>query len=197
MKANRQQKEINDPKYSGKNIIVPASAGTGKTTTLTARIINYIKDKKDIDNYLVVSYTETAAEELKESFDTIDNSVDKLNDRIQQMKKEENTKYDRYTDSVDTEFGRIEKAYINYPPFTAEKQIELIKWLGELDMLEIIRTTREDKAWIINSEYGMSGNVYKHTSRMKSFEEALAGLINSLWQDLTEEEQEQIREILK
>ena len=84
-----------------------------------------------------------------------------------------------------------------YPPFTAEKQLELIKWLGELDMLEIMRTTREDKAWIINSEYGMSGNVYKHTSRMKSFEETLAGLINSLWQDLTEEERKQIKEILE
>ena len=83
-----------------------------------------------------------------------------------------------------------------YPPFTAEKQLELIKWLGELDMLEIMRTTREDKAWIINSEYGMSGNVYKHTSRMKSFEEALAELINSLWQDLTDAERKQIKEIL-
>jgi hypothetical protein len=84
-----------------------------------------------------------------------------------------------------------------YPPFTAEKQIELIKWLGELDMLEIMRTIREDKAWIINSEYGMSGNVYKHTSSMKSFEEALARLINSLWQDLTVEEKQQVKGILE
>lgn len=84
-----------------------------------------------------------------------------------------------------------------YPEFTAEKQLELIKWLGELDMLEIMRTTREDKAWIINSEYGMSGNVYKHTSRMKSFEETLAGLINSLWQDLTDVDKAQIKNILE
>ena len=84
-----------------------------------------------------------------------------------------------------------------YPPFTPEKQIELIKWLGELDMLEIMRTTREDKAWIIISEYGMSGNVYKHTSRTKSFEESLASLTNSLWQDLTEDEKQQIRGILE
>ena len=84
-----------------------------------------------------------------------------------------------------------------YLPFTPEKQLELIKWLGELDMLEIVRTTREDKAWIINSEYGMSGNVYEHTSRMKSFEEAIAGLINSLWQDLTDADKVQIKEILE
>ena len=88
-------------------------------------------------------------------------------------------------------------AEVKYQPFTAKKQLELIKWLGELDMLEIMRTTREDKAWIINSEYGMSGNVYKHTSRTKSFEESLASLINSLWQDLTKEERKQVKEILR
>ena len=84
-----------------------------------------------------------------------------------------------------------------YPPFTAEKQLELIKWLSELDMLEIMRTTREDKAWIIKSEYEMSGNIYKHASRLKSFEESLAGLINSLWEDLTEAEHNEIRNILR
>ena len=81
--------------------------------------------------------------------------------------------------------------------FTAEKQISLIKWLGELDMLEIMRTTREDKAWIINTEYGMSGNVYKYSSRKLSFADTLANLINELWQDLTEEERKQIKEILE
>ena len=48
------------------------------------------------------------------------------------------------------------------PPFTAEKQLELIKWLGAED-----------------------------------FENALAGLINSLWQDLTEEEKQQVKGILE
>ena len=109
---------------------------------------------------------------------------------IEKMYKNANVKKDWNS----TPYGGIEEYY---PPFTAEKQLQLIKWLGELDMLEIMRTTREDKAWIINSEYGMSGNVYKHTSRMKSFEETLAGLINSLWQDLTEEERKQVRGILE
>ena len=99
---------------------------------------------------------------------------------------------DKYGEPAD-----CDKAEPVYPPFTAEKQLELIKWLGELDLLEIIRTTRDTRDWIINSEYGMSGNVYKHASRAKIFEEALAKLINSLWQDLTEQEKEQIRDILK
>ena len=54
------------------------------------------------------------------------NSVDKLNDRIQQMKKEKNTKFDRYTDSVDTECGRLSGAYIIYPKITDHKLLEII-----------------------------------------------------------------------
>jgi len=83
------------------------------------------------------------------------------------------------------------------PPFTAEKQLELIKWLGELDYLGLMRTTMETKDWIFNSEYNMSGDIYKNSSRAKTFEETLAKLINTLWQDLTSEEQKQIKEILE
>ena len=66
MGLNIQQQEINAKKNRNHNIIVPASAGTGKTTTLTARIIDYIKEGNDIENYLVVSFTEAAANELKD-----------------------------------------------------------------------------------------------------------------------------------
>lgn len=66
MGLNSQQARINAIENRNHNIIVPASAGTGKTTTLTARIIEYIKEGKDIDNYLIVSFTEAAANELKE-----------------------------------------------------------------------------------------------------------------------------------
>ena len=105
-----------------------------------------------------------------------DNSIDKLNDRIQQMKKEENTKYDRYTDSVDTEFGRIEKAYIKYPPFTAEKQINLTQKLWEL-----------------------KPNVYPNFDLLTkySYSEMIAELANHIWQDLTEEEKLQVKGILE
>ena len=105
-----------------------------------------------------------------------DNSIDKLNDRIQQMKKEENTKYDRYTDSVYTEFGRIEKAYMDYPPFTAEKQINLTQKLWEL-----------------------KPNVYPNFDLLTkySYSEMIAELANHIWQDLTEEEKLQVKGILE
>ena len=54
-----------------------------------------------------------------------------------------------------------------YPPFTAEKQIELIKWL--------VCTGEEEN----------------------TFEETLSKQVNDLWQDLTEEEKQQVKGILE
>lgn len=81
-KPNIYQEAINNT--HGVNVVVPASAGTGKTTTLTNRIINYINEGNEIDNYLILSYTETAASELKEKIanrikDEIDNTKDEKN----------------------------------------------------------------------------------------------------------------------
>ena len=62
------------------------------------------------------------------------------------------------------------------PPFSAEKQIELIKWLSKRQ---------------INSYPLIHGWINE------GFEEKLASCINNLWQDLTEEEKQQIKEILE
>ena len=53
----------------GKTLLVSAAAGSGKTATLTERIIRRLLDKKNpvtIDSLLVVTYTKTAAGELYE-----------------------------------------------------------------------------------------------------------------------------------
>lgn len=60
-----------------------------------------------------------------------------------------------------------------YPPFTAEKQIELIKWC-----LDNYRGYIFDS---IETEW---------------FEEQLCAFINNIWQDLTEEEKQQVKGIL-
>ena len=55
--------------YKGKNLLVSAAAGSGKTATLTERIIRLITDKEsgaDISRMLVVTFTKAAAAELKE-----------------------------------------------------------------------------------------------------------------------------------
>lgn len=75
-----------------------------------------------------------------------------------------------------------------YPEFTAEKQLELIKWLIKYDELH---------ADFNDNEYGCATINYSGKYK-KCFEESLASVINNeLWQDLTESEQEQIRSILE
>ena len=60
-------------------------------------------------------------------------------------------------------------------PFTAEKQIELIKWL----IAHSPDTCLEDEIIVC------------------AFEDSLANIINTLWQSLSEEEKQQIKEILE
>lgn len=48
------------------NILVSASAGSGKTTVLVRRVIEKVKSGVDIDRLLIVTYTEAAAREMKE-----------------------------------------------------------------------------------------------------------------------------------
>ena len=51
----------------GKNILVAAAAGSGKTAVLVERIINkIINENIDIDKLLVVTFTNAAASEMKQ-----------------------------------------------------------------------------------------------------------------------------------
>lgn len=51
----------------GRTLLVSAAAGSGKTFTLTQRIIkSIIEEKKDISEFLIVTFTRAAAGELKE-----------------------------------------------------------------------------------------------------------------------------------
>ena len=51
--------------YEGKNILVSASAGSGKTGVLKERVIRKINDNIDIDKMIILTFTEAAAYEMK------------------------------------------------------------------------------------------------------------------------------------
>ena len=81
-----------------------------------------------------------------------------------------------------------------YPPFTAEKQLKLIKLLmKQEDFSWTIQQQGKDTKYVfyVGYEYG-SGD-------FKEFTEALAGIINDLWamQYLTKEEKQQVKGILE
>lgn len=65
----------------GRNLLVAAAAGAGKTAVLVQRIINKITDSKDpvdIDKLLVVTFTNAAASEMRERIgDAISREIDK------------------------------------------------------------------------------------------------------------------------
>ena len=85
---------------------------------------------------------------------------------------------------------------LNKPPFTTEKQLELIKLIS-LQGQVVIENWKERG---FNVEFRANSNMRYITMdciTRKTVEEALAQIINDIWQDLTEEEHKQIKEILE
>ncbi|MBO5928379.1 MAG: hypothetical protein J6Q32_05980 [Clostridia bacterium] len=96
-----------------------------------------------------------------------------------------------------TSCEHYESTQLYYPPFTAEKQLELIKWLctEDDDFISIIAI--DYGRWKINYNFeDLKSEEVKGRSDL-NFENALANLINNLWQSLTEEEKQQVKGILE
>ena len=79
-----------------------------------------------------------------------------------------------------------------YPPFTPEKQLELVKWLSINYLIEFkkIDSTQEYYIGVVTD------NNKREWWASVNFENALAAIINNLWQDLTAKGRTEIRSIL-
>ena len=65
--TDEQRKTI---ETTGRSILVSAAAGSGKTTVLVERIKNLlINEGADIDRFLITTFTNAAAAEMKERLD--------------------------------------------------------------------------------------------------------------------------------
>lgn len=88
-----------------------------------------------------------------------------------------------------------------YPPFTAEKQLELVKWLMNYPMLDEIRLyfNEPSKTYniIVMSLPEECGYQSSYTETHNTFEQTIANLICNLWQDLTDAEKAQVKGILE
>lgn len=87
---------------------------------------------------------------------------------------------------------KCEKAKKILPPFTAEKQLELIKWVSNFKVYESV--IHKDRKWFMCASIGC--NDYCE-SRNESFEQALTSLILELWQDLSDNQKQEIKRILQ
>ena len=61
MATNWTSSQLEAINHSGSDLIISAAAGSGKTATLTERIIRKIKDGADISKMLIVTFTKAAA----------------------------------------------------------------------------------------------------------------------------------------
>lgn len=64
-KRTYTQSQQNVIKYRGRNMLVSASAGTGKTTVMIERIVSLIEEGADVSQFVVVTFTNLAASEMK------------------------------------------------------------------------------------------------------------------------------------
>lgn len=86
----------------------------------------------------------------------------------------------------DSELDCIYLCESKHPPFTAEKQLELVKFLFKK---AVYYSVIDNKYWFYLDEV--------ENANYKPFDEAIAEFINNLWKDFTEENKKQIVEILK
>ena len=71
----------------GNNLLVSASAGSGKTKVLVERILMHIQEGIDINELLVVTFTELAAKEMKERLRTkLEEAIEKSTDEVLQQR---------------------------------------------------------------------------------------------------------------
>lgn len=82
-----------------------------------------------------------------------------------------------------------------YPPFTAEKQIELIKFITTLGVCEIENWNDKGFHFAIKRER-IYPTMFLSLSNI-NLQETLADVINNLWQDLTKDEKQQVKGILE
>ena len=78
-------------KSRGKNILVSAAAGSGKTAVLIERIKQLIlRDKIDVDRFLITTFTNAASQEMRERLE-------------QAIRKELETMLTAYVDAMQAE----------------------------------------------------------------------------------------------
>ena len=116
--------------------------------------------------------------------------------------------------SVDCqECSHLYDTRVDYPDFTAEKQITILMFIlnkfGDIGFQKMYsikgndENTRKDFIkCLCDCEHETLDSrpvdfYYQKGASGDNFEESLAGLINSIWQSLTEEERKQIKNILE
>ncbi|MCI1974746.1 MAG: helicase-exonuclease AddAB subunit AddA [Limosilactobacillus sp.] len=117
-----QQQAIDD---RGKNILVSASAGSGKTAVLVQRAIKLIKEGIHVDRMLMVTFTDAAAKSMR----------DKIRDALQEAVRQpaHNAEEQRQQRQMENEINRLATADISTIHAFCLKLIKHYYYLIHLD----------------------------------------------------------------
>ena len=91
----------------GKNIIVSAGAGSGKTAVLTERVITHLKGGVSIDELLILTFTNAAAAEMKDRIRKKIKENDSLLDNLDKIDNAYITTFDAYALSLVKKYSHL------------------------------------------------------------------------------------------
>ncbi len=80
----------------GQNIIVSAGAGSGKTAVLSERVLEHVKNGVDIEDLLILTFTNAAALEMKERIRKKLKAFSELKDQLDKLELADITTFDAY-----------------------------------------------------------------------------------------------------
>ncbi len=201
---------------SGSNIIVSAGAGSGKTAVLSERVITKLKQNIDIENLLVLTFTNAAAAEMKER---IRNKIIKenLNNQLEKVDTADITTFDAYALSlvkkyshllnispdisiVDASIMKIEKKHIIdeiFDNYYENKDEKFLKFIDEFTLKDDENIKKE----ILKLNENLD-NIYNKTNYLTNYinnyysENKINEYINE-YQKLIKEKQNEIKCLIK
>ena len=92
-----QQKAIDT---RGKNIIVSAGAGSGKTFVLKERVLKEVQNETSVENLVILTFTKNAAMEMKERIRKIIGEHPELAGEAEKVDSAYITTFDSYSSSL-------------------------------------------------------------------------------------------------
>ena len=109
MKLSKQQQEIVD--CNAKNIIVDAGSGSGKTRTLTEKVRKVLNDGVDPRSVVVITFTNLAADELKNRLKDVPNSdkcfIGTIHSYANKLLKKTGYEYEIFSEFHQNEFMKV------------------------------------------------------------------------------------------
>ena len=200
-----------------KNIIVSAGAGSGKTAVLTERVITHLKNGVNIDELLILTFTNAAAAEMKDRIRRKIKDFKELKENLDKIDNAYITTFDAYALSLVKKYSHIlgiskdiavaENSFINLKKEEILKEIfdEYYKEKNPL-FLKLIDdfSLKDDKEIFENilSLYNKFTNLYDKEEYLKNYiednytEEKLNSYIKD-YEKLLIEKIKEIKQIIK